>query len=118
MKKTLSPVVLAFLMFSAAAQAQSPAGETSSDEPTFVEPTPQLRWSLGLGVISSPRPYVGVDNKITPIPLIELTYKKLVRAGNPGGIPLHRQPRNSLLTPGPVLFSPASTPTTRRNWQA
>ncbi len=76
MKKTLSTVVLAFLMFSAAAHAQSPSGETSSDEPTFVEPTPQLRWSLGLGVISSPRPYIGVDNKITPIPLIELTYKK------------------------------------------
>ena len=44
-----------------------------------------MRWSLGLGVISSPRPYVGADNKITPIPLVGLTTKKFyvngIRAG-------------------------------------
>lgn len=75
MRNTLSALALAFLLISAAAHAQAPAEEPGGDAPPFAEPSPELRWSLGLGVISSPRPYIGVDNKITPIPLIELTYK-------------------------------------------
>ncbi len=39
-------------------------------------PASPFQWSLGVGVISSPRPYVGAENSVTPIPLIELAYKK------------------------------------------
>ena len=48
-------------------------------------PPSPVQWSLGLGVVSSPRPYVGVKNSVLTIPLVELSYKKLyvqgVRAG-------------------------------------
>ncbi|MFV2073123.1 MAG: MipA/OmpV family protein [Thermoanaerobaculales bacterium] len=47
-----------------------------------------VRWSLGLGVISSPRPYVGTDNSVTAIPLIELYYKKVYVQGIRAGIHL------------------------------
>jgi len=53
-----------------------------------VPPSPStsaLRWSLGLGVISSPRPYVGAKNTVQPIPLVEVSYKDFylqgIRAG-------------------------------------
>jgi outer membrane protein len=36
-------------------------------------------------VISSPRPYIGADNSITPIPLIEVYYKKLYVQGIQAG---------------------------------
>ncbi len=48
-------------------------------------PPSPVQWSLGLGWVSSPRPYVGTDNSVLPIPLLELYYKKLyvqgIRAG-------------------------------------
>ncbi len=44
-----------------------------------------LRWSLGLGVISSPRPYVGADDELQPIPLLELKYKRLYVEGTRAG---------------------------------
>lgn len=75
MKNTVSALLLSILVFSATAQAQTPSEETAPGAPPAAQPTTGFQWSLGLGVISSPRPYVGVDNKITPIPLIELTYK-------------------------------------------
>ena len=28
-------------------------------------------WALGLGVVSSPRPYVGADNALFPVPLVQ-----------------------------------------------
>jgi len=41
--------------------------------------------SLGLGIVSAPTPYRGVDNQVLPIPLVELYYKRLyvqgIRAG-------------------------------------
>jgi len=45
----------------------------------------QLAWSLGLGMISAPRPYVGASNQVLVIPLLGLEYKRLyiqgIRAG-------------------------------------
>jgi len=56
----------------------------AQDEPATQTPS-SVRWSLGLGVISSPRPYIGAKNSILPIPLVELYYKKIyvqgIRAG-------------------------------------
>jgi outer membrane protein len=76
MKKAVFVLVLTILLLPVVSQAQAQTGEVAEDGPPAAQPTSQFQWSLGLGVISSPRPYVGVDNKITPIPLIELTYKK------------------------------------------
>jgi len=84
MKNTAFALFLTALVFSAVAHAQTSTGETG-DAPPFVKPTEELKWSLGLGVISSPRPYVGASNKITPIPLIELYYKKFYVQGIQAG---------------------------------
>jgi len=44
-------------------------------------PQPGLRWSLGLGVVSSPKPYRGADADIMPIPFLELSYKRFYFQG-------------------------------------
>lgn len=46
-------------------------------------PPPQtgLRWSLGLGAVSSPKPYKGADADIMPIPFLELSYKRFYFQG-------------------------------------
>lgn len=75
MKHILSAIILTTIAISSFAQSQAPAGDAATEAPPQQQ-APGLRWSLGLGVISSPRPYVGVDNQITPIPLLELNYKK------------------------------------------
>ncbi len=85
MKKIATVLALTILLLSATAQAQSPSGEAASGPPPSPQPASGFQWSLGLGVVSSPRPYVGVDNKITPIPLIELTYKDWYVQGIQGG---------------------------------
>lgn len=60
------------------------AQDESAEQAPSSSPS-QVRWSLGLGVISSPRPYVGAKNSVLPIPLVELYYKKFyvqgIRAG-------------------------------------
>ena len=58
----------------------------AQDEPASQTPPPSpVQWSLGLGWVSSPRPYVGTDNSVLVIPLVQLEYKKLyvqgIRAG-------------------------------------
>ncbi len=58
----------------------------AQDEPaTQTLPPSPVQWSLGLGVVSSPRPYVGTDNSVLVMPLVQLEYKKLyvqgIRAG-------------------------------------
>jgi outer membrane protein len=55
---------------------------TEQDPPT--EPS-AVQWLLGLGAISSPRPYVGASNSVTPLPAIELYYKKLYIQGIQAG---------------------------------
>ncbi len=53
------------------------------------EPDPpqerEFEWSLGLGVASTPRPYVGADNAVLPIPLVDITYKGLYVQGIQAG---------------------------------
>ena len=52
------------------------AAQEAAPDPTPPPAPSPFQWSLGLGVISSPRPYIGASNQITSIPLLELTYKK------------------------------------------
>ena len=66
------------IVFPAAAQEQE-AGQSPPPAPS------SFQWSLGLGVFSSPRPYVGASNKITPAPLLEINYKKLYVQGIQAG---------------------------------
>ncbi len=55
--------VLAALLSAGAVAAQRPPADT-------------LEWSLGIGLISSPRPYVGASNNTFPVPLLQLRYKR------------------------------------------
>lgn len=61
------------------AGAQQPPGGQGGPPPD------ELRFSLGVGVISSPRPYVGASNQTRAIPLLELSWKRFyvqgIRAG-------------------------------------
>lgn len=58
------------------------AQEESAEE----APTPSpVQWAVGLGMLSSPRPYVGAENSTFPAPLIELSYKKLYIQGIQAG---------------------------------
>ncbi len=48
------------------------------------QPAPKraaVQWSLGLGVFSSPRPYVGASNSTIAAPLVELSYKRFYLQG-------------------------------------
>ena len=85
MKFTVSALVLSVALIAAALPVHAQEGEAVGATPPNAPPTSQLRWSLGLGVISSPRPYVGASNKITPIPLLELYYKNLYVQGIQAG---------------------------------
>ena len=60
------------------------AQEEATGQNLTTEPSP-VQWSLGLGMISSPRPYVGAINSVTPLPVIELYYKKLYIQGIQAG---------------------------------
>lgn len=55
-----------------------------------------LRWSLGLGVISSPRPYVGADNQTRVIPVLDLEYKRFYFRGIQAGFEVFDTERFSL----------------------
>ena len=55
-----------------------------------------VRWSLGLGVISSPRPYVGADNQTRVIPVLNLEYKRFYFSGIQAGFRLIESGRFSL----------------------
>jgi outer membrane scaffolding protein for murein synthesis (MipA/OmpV family) len=45
----------------------------------------EFEFSLGAGVIVSPRPYVGTRNRVFPIPSIEIQYKRWFLQGIRGG---------------------------------
>jgi outer membrane protein len=44
-----------------------------------------LQWSLGAGVIASPRPYIGTSARVFPIPSLGLQYKRWFVQGIRGG---------------------------------
>jgi outer membrane protein len=56
--------LVAVILAAATAAAQRPPADT-------------LEWSLGFGVISSPRPYVGASNSTFPVPLVQLRSGRL-----------------------------------------
>lgn len=71
----------------------------ASAAPTFGQAPPEpegVRWSLGLGVISSPRPYVGAENQTRAIPLLDLEYERFYFRGILAGFKLIKNERWSL----------------------
>lgn len=82
-----------------------------ASEPLFsqdqapTQPSPAVRWSLGLGVISSPRPYVGAKNSVLPIPLVEAYYKKLYVQGIRAGVHLFEKGNIALDARARVTFA-------------
>lgn len=53
----------------------------AATDPSDSPEQPPLQWSLGVGVISVPRPYVGASNDTLVIPLVGLDYKRLYVQG-------------------------------------
>ena len=67
------------MLFPAAVFAQEGGDQPDAPAERIVE------WSLGLGVASTPRPYVGAENAVLPIPLVDITYKGLYVQGIQAG---------------------------------
>ena len=60
-------------------------------------PAPEgVQWSLGLGAISSPRPYVGAGNQTRLIPVLDLEYERFYFRGILAGFQLVESGRFSL----------------------
>jgi outer membrane protein len=81
---------------SISAQAEEPSSSTSpvdesspesaqSDNPAPGVSQDELTWSLGAGFIASPRPYIGTDARVFPIPALGLQYKRWFVQGIRGG---------------------------------
>lgn len=64
-----------------------------------------LRWSLGLGVISAPRPYVGADNQTRVIPLLDLEYRRFYFRGIVAGYRMFERGPFRLEATGRARFS-------------
>ncbi len=79
MRIGLCLLVLAVLASSPVGAQEEATGQDQSDASSSAQ------WSLGLGVISSPRPYVGAENNVMAIPIIGLDYKKLYIQGIQAG---------------------------------
>jgi outer membrane protein len=58
------------------AQSAEPSSSGNKDE---------LKWSLGAGIIASPRPYIGTQARVFPIPALSLEYKRWFVQGIRGG---------------------------------
>jgi len=77
----LGGLVLGFALFSVTASAQ-----TTSQGSAPKKEEEGIQWSLGGGLVVSPRPYVGTDAKVIPIPAIGLRYKRWFVQGIRGGL--------------------------------
>ncbi len=76
--------LLVAALWQSPAHAQPPGAESG------------LRWSLGLAVLSSPRPYVGADNQTRVIPLLEIESGRFYFRGITAGYRLVDEERFSL----------------------
>lgn len=87
-RRSLTPIVAGCLLAAATAGAQE-----SSPTPPNPRNAEGVRWAVGVGVISAPRPYVGASNRTIPIPLVELYYKRFFIQGIRFGYHLHSSER-------------------------
>jgi outer membrane protein len=106
----LAALALVLLLAPIAPGAAEGAEAGTSSEETAPGPPPRpgkdgLEWSLGLGVISAPRPYVDADNDVQAIPLVELYYKRFYVQGIRAGFILAETERLRLDARARVIFA-------------
>lgn len=70
----------------------APALADANDRPAFEGP----QWSVGLGVISSPRPYVGAEDQTRAIPVLGFESERFYLRGIQAGFQLAQRQRFSL----------------------
>jgi len=80
----------------------------AQEEPAEAAP-PQapskVQWSLGLGMYSSPRPYVGAENSTIFGPVVELSYKKIYVQGIQAGYRFFDTEKFSLDARAGIVFN-------------
>ena len=75
------------------------------ESPAQTLPPSPVQWSLGLGWVSSPRPYVGVKNSVLLIPVVQLDYKKLYVEGIRAGFHLFEKGDLTFDVRGRIVFA-------------
>ena len=90
MRRIRRPFLALAVALAAALTLAAPAAPQGRPEAEGVQ------WSLGLGVISSPRPYAGADNQTRVIPVLGLEYKRFYVTGIQAGFRLIERGRFSL----------------------
>jgi len=70
-----------------------------------LRPPSKVQWSLGLGVYSSPRPYVGAENSTILGPVVELSYNKIYVQGIQAGYRFFDTERFSLDARAGIVFN-------------
>ncbi len=90
-RKTLVLIGSAILILMAGRGASAQERPPGAAPPDTVRAPSGVRWSLGLGVISAPRPYVGARNSTRLVPLLELYYKRVFVQGIRAGARLVQQ---------------------------
>lgn len=81
--KGLAVLILGVPLMTAMVNAQSFSGGRSEDESEG-----DVQWSVGGGFVTSPRPYIGTDAKVIPIPVVGLRYGRWFVQGIRGGYEL------------------------------
>lgn len=82
--RSFAPIMGVMRTFLTALILLSAATATAQDTGSGSE-EPELRWALGPGIIVSPRPFVGSEPQIFPVPVFELDYGRWFVQGIRGG---------------------------------
>lgn len=98
---TVSALAVIAVLPPASAAAQAAAAPALDRRPDAAAP----RWSLGLGVVSAPRPYVGATNEILVIPIVELSSGRWFVQGIRAGYRIAETPRTRLVAQARFRFS-------------
>ena len=81
----------ALLVLPGAAAADDPQASKPAVPPSVAPGTDHLDLSVGGGVVTAPRPYVGASEAVIPIPVVNVRYKWLFAEGIRGGAQFIRQ---------------------------
>jgi outer membrane protein len=79
--RTLAGMAFALFVCGSAAALQAP------------EESSKLRWGVGAGFVTSPRPYAGAKSQTFPIPVVQIQYERWFLQGIRGGYELFSAPR-------------------------
>ena len=79
--RTLAGMAFALFVCGSAGALQAP------------EESSKLRWGVGAGFVTSPRPYAGAKPQTFPIPVVQIQYERWFLQGIRGGYELFSAPR-------------------------